>query len=340
MRVDGYEIVKPLKIGGWSNIYLIIDEGETDEDFLKVLKVPSQNMKGNDNVERIISKYGSVKQALAEITREEKRINSKTSSTSTDRFKNFHYRPLPQFFDMKIVDAGHFSNRDLALMKIRDVMTIVERERKADEESVWARRTIAYNSPVFGLIYEYIRGCTFDEFFASKRSEAETVSVFAKAAYALNYIHTKGFTHNDLKGDNVMVGENGNVYILDLAFSRFEESESTIKGVRVFTAPERILGGTAPTKKADQYALGIMMYKAIVGKTPLSYEDASGDKREFARRVFRGELKPDFSLLHKKASPALCEVIERCLAFNPEDRYASSEDVEESLVGLAKSTGY
>ncbi|MBU1643766.1 MAG: protein kinase [Nanoarchaeota archaeon] len=296
IEMNNYKVIKKFAEGGWSNIYLIIDEGETDEDFIKVMKVPANNLL-NDNVEKIVSKHeGQLSKALEEIAKEEKRINSKSSNTSQDRFKNFQYRPIPQFFEMQKITC--------------------------DGETIPA------------LIYEYIRGSTFEKFFQEKKTIKEITEVFIGGAYALNYIHTKGFTHNDLKGDNMIVGDNGRVYVLDLAFSRLDDSESTIMGVRSYTAPERILGGSPPTEKADQYSWGVMMYEAICGEKPLSYTITLGDKQQFARVVNKGSLKPDFKELRKKAPRKLTTIVEKCMAYNPEDRYDSMQQVEDKLISL------
>lgn len=296
IEIDDYCVIKDFKKGGWSDIYLIIDEGEYDDDFIKLLKVPNKNIHKNDNVERIISKFGDLETALKEITKIERRINSKLSSTSKDNFKNFEYRPIPQFFDMKQV--------------------------KINEKTALC------------LIYEYIRGVDVDEYFKTERTRNEIISAFSRGAYSLNYIHSKGFIHNDLKGDNMLVAENGKVYLIDLAFSSFQDSETTKKGVRAYTAPERINGRVSPSEKSDQYAFGIMMYKALVGELPMSYSQTNGDKNEFSRRVALGIIKPNLEQLRQKTDENLFKIISRCISFNPEDRYDSMQQVEQELIDL------
>ncbi len=282
--------------GGWSNIYLIRDHGETEDDFIKILKLPSKNL-DNDNVNKIIEKYGSIDKALNEITKEEKRINSKTISRSRDDFKNYQYRPLPQFLGSQI-------------MKL------------SDKESL-------------GLIYEYIEGKTFEHYFTQERPEEEIIEVFAKTAYSLNYIHTKGFTHNDIKKDNVIVARNGLVFLLDLAFSKFKESQSTIKGVREYTAPERILGGESPSKKSDQYSFGVLLYESLTGQKPISYQDTLGDKTKFAEGVYEGKLRAkSLQDIKPEINSHLASIIMKCLEYNPKNRYDSMQQVEDELVAL------
>ncbi|MEA3514648.1 MAG: protein kinase [Nanoarchaeota archaeon] len=296
IEIDDYDILHKFTNGGWSNIYLIRDQDETEDDFIKILKLPSKNL-DNDNVDKIIKKYGSIDKALNEISKEEKRINSKTISRSRDDFKNYQYRPLPQFLGS-------------------------QRMKLNDKESL-------------GLISEYIEGKTFEQYFTQERPEEEIIEVFAKTAYSLNYIHTKGFTHNDIKKDNVIVARNGLVFLLDLAFSRFKESQSTIKGVREYTAPERILGGESPTKKADQYSFGVLLYESLTGQKPISYQDIQGDKTKFAEGVYEGELRAkSLQDIKPEINPHLASVIMKCLEYNPKKRYDSMQQVEDELVAL------
>lgn len=298
ISLQNYQVLKKHTRGGWSNLYLVSDEGEEDEDFIKIMKVPSRNL-DTQNVRHIIGKYNSLEEALKQIALEEKRINSKTSNTSRDEFPNFEYRPLPQFFESQLVTIG--------------------------------------STELPALIYEFIDGQTIEDYFKEKRTYQETLKVLAKAAYCLNYIHQKGFTHNDIKSDNFMVGKNGRVYLLDLAFSRAEDSESTIRGVRAYTAPER-LGGASPTPESDQYSFGVMAYELLTGSMPINYGDTEQQKAVVASFVQEGKKEPDFNLLKEKTKPNLASVIEKCLSFKPEDRYDSMQDCENDLMGILKET--
>jgi len=295
----GYIAIQRYKSGGWSNLYLIINENETEEEFIKILKTPSKNL-DNPNVTYIIDKYGSLEEALKQMAHDEERTTDKLTNTSRDAFSNFEYRPLPQFF--RWVNPFDPSGK--------------------------------YITPL--LIYEFIEGETIKDFFKTERTYKETLEVLARAAYCLNYIHQKGFIHNDIKSDNFMVGINGRVYLLDLAFSRLKGSVSTIKGVRAYTAPERVLGNATPTEKSDQYGFGAMGYEILTGKMPVDYGKTEEEKAKIAISVNKGEIKPGFNLLKEKTTPELAFIIEKCLAFNYQDRYDSMQKVENELVRLLK----
>jgi hypothetical protein len=294
MSPRGYAVINKLGGGGWSNSYLIVKESSRKEKCIRFMKVPSPNLEGNKRFEAMVTKYGSIAKTLAFITSEEKSIHEVTIDTSLGEFGSYRYRPIPAFIDADL-----------------DVCVAGE------------------HMPV--LIYEYICGQDFDKHFASQRSEEETLFLFANGAYALGYIHKRGIIHNDVKGDNMRVAENGNVYLLDLAFTRFEDSGSSIQAGAIHTAPERLISGSQPTAAADQYSYGLMMYRAVVGEPAFSYKITDGDREALADQLHSGVLRPDFERLRSKVKPTLAAIIEKCLAFKPEDRYASMEMVEKEI---------
>ena len=97
------------------------------------------------------------------------------------------------------------------------------------------------------------------------------------------------------------------------------------------------MGGVSPSEKSDQYSFGVMLYNALTKRMPLSYEQTGGNKLDFAKEVYAGELLPDFGLLRKKVNPELASIIEKCMSFDPKDRYDSMQDVENELVRLMKN---
>ncbi|MBT3813891.1 protein kinase [Candidatus Woesearchaeota archaeon] len=296
IQLPHHYVIKKHASGGWSQVYLIIDKGETDEDFIKVLKVPKNNidMNKDPNVKKIIEKNSSIENTLKAIAEEEKRINSKTSNTSNDNFPNFEYRPLPQFHE------SYVGNNGIPL-----------------------------------LIYEFIRGETLEDHFEEERPLEEKLDVLTRTAYSLNYIHQKGFTHNDIKKDNFMRSEvNDRVYLLDLGLSRVTESDSSIRGKRAYAAPERITGQSNPSEEADQYSFGVMAYEILTGELPIDFGETEEEKAEMVIKVRDGEVLPDYELLRERVPSQLAEIIEICLSYDPKDRYGSMQEVEDQLWAL------
>lgn len=299
ISLDNYEVVKKLVSGGWSDNYLVYSELSTDELPIKrFLKIVDKKTKGNSSMDSLVEKLGGIEATIEKFTHEENYVNLVTLSKKRVS-PNFGYTPLPAFCGLQ-------------KLMVNDVETS-------------------------GLLYDFIEGETLDKSFKKANSLDEQLSLLSKAAYSLNYLHQKKFTHNDIKPDNFMVDLDADVLILDLAFSRIAESYSSILGSRTYTAPERIIGGQKPTEKADQYSFGIMVYELLTGKPPLTYELANGNREEFSRLVYEKKITPKNILdVRSGLNPKLAEIVMKCISYDPKDRYVSMQEVENELIALSK----
>ena len=97
--------------------------------------------------------------------------------------------------------------------------------------------------------------------FARSHALLENLSALADVAHALDYVHSRGIVHGDVKPTNVRVlGERAVLLDFGLAFARGEEVAG-IRGTPAYLAPE-ILRGGVPDRRADLYALGVTLYRA------------------------------------------------------------------------------
>ena len=92
---------------------------------------------------------------------------------------------------------------------------------------------------------------------------------------ALGYLHDRNIVHRDIKSENIIVQENGYIKLIDYGLSRkIQEDELTMSfcGTADYLAPETIrkLGSD---KAIDWWALGILMYELIIGKSPFYHKD-------------------------------------------------------------------
>ena len=109
----------------------------------------------------------------------------------------------------------------------------------------------------------------------SAYSMARLMQVFVQTAQAVGYAHAKGVLHRDLKPDNVMLGEHGEVQVLDWGLSKVlkggsvqtdlerpQTSEGRLVGTPAYMAPEQALGAELD-ERTDVYALGVMLYEML-----------------------------------------------------------------------------
>ncbi len=168
------------------------------------------------------------------------------------------------------------------------------------------------------------------------RSIDQMLTLFIRLAESVQYAHQQGIIHRDLKPANVLVQADGQPRILDFGVARFTEVDpgqastllqpGELVGTLGYMAPEQ-LDGRADTR-SDVYALGVMLYQALVGKMPV--ELGSLGLIEALTRLAREEPQPLRSQ-RSGVSPELETAVMHAIARTPEGRYASAAQFGEDL---------
>ncbi len=164
------------------------------------------------------------------------------------------------------------------------------------------------------LVMDYIDGQTLDELLGKgSLTEDDVLGVLRPIAAALDFAHSKGVVHRDVKPSNVMIAKDGTPYILDFGIAR--EAQETMTrvtgkfsgGTLLYMSPEQ-LNGRPPTKEQDIYSFAAMAYECLKGEPPFS----------------RGRI--EFQIINTEPEPLagasvpFARAIMSGLAKNPEDR--------------------
>jgi serine/threonine-protein kinase len=178
----------------------------------------------------------------------------------------------------------------------------------------------------------------------TRLSVDETVHIARQICAALEVAHQAGIIHRDLKPANVMLlsraGDDAFVKVLDFgvakSYSPDQQTDLTHTGMLVGTveymAPEQIMGKKVDGR-TDVYALGVVLYRMLVGKPP--YREAGVP----AMIHWHLNVAPKSLNDTMKGIPsALDRVVLRCLAKRPEDRFPSMKELANAL-SLAISPG-
>ena len=114
------------------------------------------------------------------------------------------------------------------------------------------------------LLMELVDATTLDQHLPKNHTQA--VDIFLQVAEGLAHMHGRGFVHADIKPNNVLVGENGAVKIIDLGQAcSIGTIKKRIQGTPGYMAPEQAHRGEI-TPKTDIYNLGAMMYWVLLGE--------------------------------------------------------------------------
>ncbi len=246
--------------------------------------------------------------------------------------------------------AEHLLGLGTVALKLpgRESTDVMDLRRFFREAQVSARLTGAHTARVFdvgqtaeGALYlamEFIDGPTLEtvlRHLASQNtvmSEAEATRIALDVLDGLTEAHAAGLVHRDLKPSNIAIRRaDGAVKILDFGLALVHNSSLTpherAMGTPHYMSPEQCQGGEVDAR-ADLYALGVVLYRMVVGRLPFTGDGAMAVLWGHVHRPV-----PDVtSHAQTPVSASFGHVVMRALAKRPERRFASASAMRDALV--------
>jgi len=193
-----------------------------------------------------------------------------------------------------------------------------------------------YAEGTYYIAMEYLDGRTLKELLVKNGPTPVPIAIdYARQILgALAFAHRNGIVHRDIKPHNIVVGTDGRLKVTDFGIARSGASQMTeagsIVGTAQYLSPEQARGAPVDPR-SDIYSLGIVLYEMLTGKVPFS-----GDTPVEIAMKHLSQVPTPPSKLRPNIPHDLDAVVMRALAKDPEQRYATAEEMDADLARVAR----
>jgi hypothetical protein len=196
-------------------------------------------------------------------------------------------------------------------------------------------------------VMEYVEQGSLDQRLQKqgRMPPAEATSMLREITVGLMHAHSKGVLHCDLKPANVLLDQDGKPRLADFGQSRLSHEQTPALGTLFYMAPEQADPQAVPDARWDVYALGAMLYAMLTGSPPHRSEqnasqiEAAPDLDQRLARYRKLIVQAPPAVGHRQISGVdkpLAEIIDRCLAADPRQRFPTVQAVLDALDARAR----
>lgn len=190
------------------------------------------------------------------------------------------------------------------------------------------------------IAMEYLPGKTLKDYMdeAYPFTFEEILDILIQISSALAHAHAKGVVHRDIKPENIKVLDNHVVKIMDFGIAAIENSKSNltqdgnILGTIAYISPEQLYSSRQVDNRADIFSFGSMVYELFTGVLPFDGESVGETITKIMTQEPRSPKNMNLSMPER-----IEKMIMRCLRKDPDERYASIQDVLQELSDFKSS---
>jgi eukaryotic-like serine/threonine-protein kinase len=182
------------------------------------------------------------------------------------------------------------------------------------------------------LVLELIDGCDLSSLIGKELPLARVIEWIAQAADALAFAHRRGIIHRDVKPSNLLLDPSGNIRVGDfglaLAPAFGHDATGGLVGTVVYMAPEQLFGTSEPPSPAsDIFALGAVLFSLLTARTPFEGNSLTN----VMKRRLEFPVVPPIRAFRPNLPAKLEDVVTRCLAIEPRERFAGADELATAL---------
>ena len=191
---------------------------------------------------------------------------------------------------------------------------------------------------------QFVTGRTLTEMIATQATQRDLERILQcliSVCDALAFAHSRGIVHRDLKPDNIMVGEFGQVYLMDWGLAKLSKTQPASGGDALmnapgpvgtpdYMAPEQARGNPDMVdERADVFGLGALLFEVLSGQPPYGMD---GDQNAILKRATSGRvLDIDTACGPIGVSRRIRAVAEKATCPDPDGRYASVRELQDAM---------
>ncbi|MEO6486496.1 MAG: protein kinase, partial [Thermoanaerobaculia bacterium] len=250
---------------------------------------------------------------------------------------------LGRMVAIKILPQGSPASED----EVRRFLTEAKAASALNHPNIVTVHDIGRDGAVDFIVMEKIDGQALTATAGAPMPIDRFLDVALQITSALAAAHAAGIIHRDIKPGNVMLTSSGTVKVVDFGLARLWVGDEQIAiddptevlsrpmtkagmivGTAGYISPEQLQGQRA-TPRSDVFSLGVTFYELLTGTAPFR----SSTPLSTIAAILR-DTPPSLNAVRKEVPPTLAALVQKCIAKDPEARYATAGEVHEALLSI------